>query len=177
MTGKDDKDFNFDEWLADAELPEATVRVNKYGNLVAKLERLEQEHDVAKREESMRPPRRMSEKTVSEAGRIAEEMEKVREQLDSGWITLRLRGMTSAELERANKPKDADESAMRSIAIQSVEPKLTEAQVKALREKIGVGQFAQIIRTASEVAYGEVAVPDFSASVSATLATKVSSKS
>lgn len=177
MTGKDDKDFNFDEWLADAELPEATVRVNKYGNLVAKLERLEQEHDVAKREESMRPPRRMSEKTVSEAGRIAEEMEKVREQLDSGWISIRLRGLTADERDRVTKGKNSDEQTARSLSIQAVEPKMTQAQVQALRDRIGVGQFNAIVNTAAEVAFGEVAVPDFSASVSATLATKVSSKS
>lgn len=177
MTGKDDKDFNFDEWLADAELPEATVRVNKYGNLVAKLERLEQEHDVAKREESMRPPRRMSEKMVSRAAEIAEEMEKVRERLDSGWITLRLRGLTSVELDRVGKAKAEEEQTLRSISLQAVEPSLTEAQVKSLRDKIGVGQFTTVVRTAREVAFGEVAVPDFSASVSATLATRVSSKS
>ena len=58
-----------------------------------------------------------------------------------------------------------------------VEPSLTEAQAKVLRDAIGVGQWTDLVTVASEVAFGKVVTPDFSASVSATLATGGSSPS
>lgn len=168
-----DAPFDIEAWLSDAELPETTVRVNKYGHLVAKLADLEVAHAAARREDS--GDVRLASKRGS-AYPIAQEIEQVRKQMESGWLTIRLRGLTQAELERATKAK-GEGQVVRQIAMQCVEPTLTEAQVKALRDKIGVGQFTQIINAAGEVAYGKVETPDFSAGVSATLVTGASSKS
>ena len=160
--------FDLDAWLADAHLPETTVRVNKYGHLAARLDDLEEQHAQARREES--GDVRLSGKQ-GKAYPLAQEIEKVRAEMESGWLTIRLRGMTSDELERMNKAKAGEDKVVRAVAIQAVEPKLTEAQVKALRDAIGVGQFTQVVEAANHVAFGKVATPDFSPSALATLAT------
>ena len=165
--------FDFEEWLSDAALPEATVRVNKYGHLAAQLADLEVAHTAARREDAKDV--RLSSKSGA-AYPIAQEIEQVRAQMESGWLTIRLRGMTQSEIARATKVKGEDQ-VVRQIAMQVIEPKMTEAQVKALRDKIGVGQFTAIVNAAGEVAFGEVHTPDFSAGVSATLATGASSRS
>lgn len=170
---KTEDDFDIEAWLSDAELPEVTVRVNKYGHLAAQLAALEVAHTAARREDA--GDVRLSSKSGS-AYPIAQEIEKVHEQMESGWLTLRLRGLTQAELARATKAK-GDEQVARQIALQCVEPVLTEAQVRALRDKVGVGQFTEIVNAAGDVAFGKVSTPDFSAGVSATLATGESSKS
>lgn len=164
--------FDIEDWLSDAHLPEATVRVNKFGHLAARLADLDAAHTAAKREDAADV--RLSSKNGA-AYPIAQEIEKVRAQMESGWLTIRLRGLTSAEIARATKVKGEDQ-VVRQIAMQIVEPKMTEAQVKVLRDRIGVGQFTAVVNTASEVAFGEVRTPDFSAAVSATLATAESSK-
>lgn len=169
--------FDIEAWLSDAHLPETTVRVNKYGHLAARLESLQAEHDAVKQVEAKQPPRRVSQKNVPRSVEIAREMEQVREEMESGWLTIRLRGLTSDELERVNKAKDSDAKTLRSISLQAVEPTLTEAQAKAVREAFGVGQWNLIIEAAAEVAFGKVHAPDFSAGVYATLATGTSSQS
>lgn len=165
--------FDIEDWLSDAHLPETTVRVSKYGHLAAELADLEAAHTAAKREDASDV--RLSSKGGA-AYPIAQRIEQVRKQMESGWLSIRLRGMTQAEIARATKAKGEDQ-VIRQIAMQIVEPKMTEAQVKALRDKIGVGQFTAIVNAAGEVAFGEVRTPDFSAAVSATLATAGSSKS
>ena len=164
--------FDIEEWLSDAHLPEVTVRVNKFGHLAARLADLDAAHDAAKREDAKDV--RLSSKNGA-AYPIAQEIEQVRAQMESGWLTIRLRGLTTDELERGNKAK-GDGQAIRFVAMQAVEPKMSEAQVKALRDKIGVGQFTAVVNAAGKVAFGEVHTPDFSAGVSATLVTGASSK-
>lgn len=172
-TSKSETPFDIEAWLSDAELPETTVRVNKYAHLVAQLADLEQAHAAARREDAADV--RLSSKDGS-AYPIAQEMERLREQMESGWLTIRLRGLTQSELARGQKAQ-GDKATIRYISMQSVEPKLTEAQVETLRDKIGVGQFTAIVEAAGRVAFGEVSSPDFSASVLATLSTGQSSKS
>ena len=167
-------DFDLEGWLADAHLPEATVRVNKYGHLAARLADLQAQHDKALRSDAADV--RLSSKRGA-AYPIAQEIEKVRAEMESGWLTIRLRALTGEELDRVNKAKDSGAKTLRSLSIQAVEPSLTEAQAKALREAIGVGQWTDLVTVASEVAFGKVVTPDFSASVSATLATGASSPS
>ena len=55
------------------------------------------------------------------------------------------------------------------LEMQSVEPKLTREQWKALADRIGMAQFAQITKDANDLVLSKVAVPDFSQSVSETL--------
>ena len=164
--------FDIEAWLADARLPEATVQINKYGHLAARLEELQAEHDKARAEEAKEPPRRVAQKGSSRSAEVAAEMVKVREQMESGWLTFRVRGLDSDELDRVNKAKDPQTKVARALSIQVVEPALTEAQAKALRDKIGVGQFAELLNVANRVAYDKVATPDFSAGVYATIATQ-----
>ena len=47
----------------------------------------------------------------------------------------------------------------RQVATQTVEPRLTEDQVRALANAVGEGQFVRVVRAANEVAFGEVVVP------------------
>ena len=67
-------------------------------------------------------------------------------------------------------------------AVEAIRAMATEAHrypdggAKALREAIGVGQWTDLVSVASEVAFGKVVTPDFSASVLATLATGASSR-
>ena len=166
--------FDIEAWLSDAHLPETTVRVNKYGHLAARLADLQAEHDAALRSDAADV--RLSSKRGA-AYPIAQEIEKVRAEMESGWLTIRLRALTGEELDRVNKAKDSGAKTLRSLSIQAVEPSLTEAQAKVLRDAIGVGQWTDLVTVASEVAFGKVVTPDFSASVSATLATGASSPS
>lgn len=169
-----DEKFDIDAWLSDAELPETVVRVNKYGHLAARLKALQEEHDAAKRAGA--GDVRLTSKG-NRAQEIAHEIETLREQMETGWLTLRLRGLTGDELDRVNKAKDNESKTLLSISLQAVEPKLDGRALKALRDKIGVGQWSLIVEEASKVAFGEVRTPDFSASVLASLATGGSSKS
>ena len=112
--------FDIEEWLSDAHLPEVTVRVNKFGHLAARLADLDAAHDAAKREDAKDV--RLSSKNGA-AYPIAQEIEQVRAQMESGWLTIRLRGLTTDELERGNKAK-GDGQAIRFVAMQAVEPKM-----------------------------------------------------
>lgn len=169
--------FDIEAWLSDAQLPEGSVRVNKHGHLVVRLEELRVAHDEARKLEATQPPRRLSQKKgADEAGgslAIAQEMEAVRSQLESGWLTFRLRGLTSDELATVNASKG--DKTLVSLQIQIVEPAMTLAQIRTMRDRIGVGQFTALVSKASELAFGEVSTPDFSAAVYATLATRASS--
>ena len=174
MSKDETQGFDIEGWLADAHLPEITTTVNKYGHLAARLATLQEQHDAALRESA--GDVRLSAR-ASAAYPIAQEIEKVREQMESGWLTIRLRGLTDAELKRVNKAESGDGKTFRSLTIQCVEPTFTEAQLRSLRDAIGVGQWTDLVTVASEVAFGKVVTPDFSASVSATLATGASSPS
>lgn len=169
-----DEKFDIDAWLSDAELPETVVRVNKYGHLAARLKALQEEHDAAKRAES--GDVRLTSKG-SRSRELADEIAAVREQMESGWLSIRLRGLTGDELDRVNKAKDAEAKTILSLSLQAVEPRLDGRALKALRDKIGVGQWSHVVEEAGRVAFGEVRTPDFSASVLASLATGGSSKS
>lgn len=158
--------FDIEEWLADAALPEATVRVSKRGDLVARLADLEGEHQAARRAGD-------KERAQDVAARIAE----TREQMEAGWLTIRLRALTHDEIAAVREDDDEDGLVFRQVATQTVEPRLSEDQVRALANAIGEGQFVRVVRAANEVAFGEVVVPDFSPAVLATLATQESSES
>ena len=153
-------------------LGEVSPAAEKVEELRKEFEALKEEHDKARAEEAKEPPRRVAQKGSSRSAEVAAEMVKVREQMESGWLTFRVRGLDSDELDRVNKVKDPQTKVARALSIQVVEPPLTEAQAKALRDKIGVGQFAELLNVANRVAYDKVATPDFSAGVYATIATQ-----
>lgn len=169
-------DFDLDAWLDDAHLPEVLVRVNKRGDLAARLADLESRHDEAKRRVRRGDDDRLvGSGSQQSAMDLAEEIERTRDEMEGGWLAIRLRALTPTEVDELREVAE-DDRMVEQVARQMVPPS-NAATVRRLGDVVGAGQFLQISQAANRVSFGEVLTPDFSASVLSTLAIGTRSES
>jgi hypothetical protein len=113
----------------------------------------------------------------SERQSILERMDEIRAQIESSWMTLRLRALTPAENDELVEkyPDDNSGQVLAAVALQIVDPPMTAEQVATMRDRIGIGQWSRVVGKSREVSYGEVVTPDFSLRALAARATLTSS--
>lgn len=156
--------FDIDAWLSGAKLPEAVTRINLRADLVARCGELTAEHDALKA-------------AGDTAGALekAEGIEAIRAEMEGFWRSLRHRSLTPAEVEKLQDVKGDAERLVRQLAMTMLDPAMDDAAVRKLRDAIGAGQWLALVADSSEISFSRVVTPDFSLSVSSTLATARSS--
>lgn len=171
-------DFDIDAWISGAALPERAVTIYARGDLAAQLQELEAAHDRARTAQAL-APEDGSLGGDEEPVAIARQMTEIRKQLQASALTIRLRAAMkdeTAPLQKQHKD-DEDAYAYAALELQCVSPKITAAQWKALRGKIGEGQFNAVLQAAGEASYGASVDVPFSPRVLSTLAGQDSSTS
>jgi hypothetical protein len=164
----------FDEILAQAQLPETTVTLCLRGDLHAQWSELERQlPDASTEAVSLAEP--------SEAFRIAEQMEALREQMQAARVTFRLRAMSAldwaafASTRPAPRKDDEDEVVWRGrwyawvselVSRCAVDPEMTTAQVGQLVSRISGTQWDELSNAAWAINERTVQIP-FSAAASA----------
>ena len=136
------EDFNLDDWIEGASLPETSVTVVGDGKLKAEFEELDEQ---LKRAQSTYDDDRL----VDPSAEVAERMRDVSQRMKASERTFRFRALTRAEGKAvsAETPKDdsgepdADLLAAAWLAASSVSPKMTADQAVRIRARIGEGQF------------------------------------
>lgn len=162
-------DFNLDDWISGARLPEKSVTVYGRADLVAEFYELERQlqnagKDAVDDDRLTGDPRKV----------LAQRMEALREQMQASALTFRFRALLDAEVEEAKKAhKGSDEAlSFAMLSIQAVHPKVPAEKWPLIREKIGDGQFTALLEAAGSASYDrQVSVP-FSLAASALLTSK-----
>jgi hypothetical protein len=170
-------DFDVDAWLTGATLPERTVTIYGDGKGYADLQEAIADFDRARADEANVAEEDAGLNDGAATRRLAERVEQLRDQIEASKRTFRFRAIVSTESEEIGKAHKGDDDAITyaTIAKQSVRPKLTPEQVKAMRGKIGEGQFQKLMTAAAEASYGRQVEVPFSLAASALLATRESS--
>lgn len=154
--------FDFDAFIAGTQLARGTVGFYRADHR-SEILRLTREHDALKpesgddREASVASPRKV----------LADRIATLREEMEASRVEFTIRTLTPDEFKGMSE--DDERGVYDQLEMQSVEPKLTKAQWKALADRIGTAQFAEITKDANDLILSRVAVPDFSRSVSETL--------
>ncbi|WP_285240061.1 hypothetical protein [Pseudarthrobacter sp. MEB009] len=160
-------DFELEDWLQDAAMPEESAEVYKRANVVGKLSRLRRQIELE------RAASAGSEKTSAQAstlGPLEAEYEKLVQAFASSQITVYVRALSSDEkfvLRRDSDERTKDKTqleqnkhhgfALLAASIIAVEPfekprtavNWSIAQVKALESKIGPAQMEHILNAYS----------------------------
>jgi predicted signal transduction protein with EAL and GGDEF domain len=153
--------FDFEAFMAGTQLARGTVGFfrkdhrDEIGNLTAR-------HDeIAKAQAGDR------ESSKSEHRKLADRIKALRAEMNASRVNMVVRTLDPDEYKaiREDDAKDVYDQ----LELQSVEPKLTADQWRALAKRIGYAQFAVLVEEASELVVSKVAVPDFSQSVLTTL--------
>lgn len=162
-------DFDLDDWISGARLPEKSVTVYGRADLVAEfyeLERQLQSVGSASGEDDRL--------TGDPRQALARLMEDARRQMESSALTFRFRALLDAEVEDARKAhKGSDEAlSFALLSLQAIQPKVSPEQWPKIRDRIGDGQFAALMEAAGSASYDrQVSVP-FSLAASALLTSK-----
>lgn len=169
-------DFDIDAWLSGATLPERACTVYGDGAGYAKWQELDDELQRAQRAEDDADATFGSKAKFLE---LAQRVEAQQEAIDASRLRIRFRALLTDESEpiQEKHKKNKDAITYHMLAAQVISPKLTADQFKAIRAKIGEGQFQTILETAAEASYGRRVEVPFSAAASALLATGGSSES
>ena len=153
--------FDFDAFIAGTQLARGPVSFYRVDHQ-REIQRLTQEHDAIpksgdERESAATSPRH----------ELAQRIADLRAEMEASRVELTIRTLTPDEFRKISDDDALD--IYDQLEMQSVEPKLTREQWKALADRIGMAQFAQITKDANDLVLSKVAVPDFSQSVSETL--------
>ena len=166
--------FDFDAFIAGTQLARGTVSFYRVDHQ-REIQRLTQEHDAIpksgdERESAATSPRH----------ELAQRIADLRAEMEASRVELTIRTLTPDEFRKISDD-DAldiyDQLEWQSKAPEGSDnpaayadlPQLTRAQWKAMADRIGMAQFAQITKDANDLVLSKVAVPDFSQSVSETL--------
>mgnify|MGYP001152550309 CR=1 FL=1 len=169
---------DIDELLGEIHLPEASVPICLRADLQAEFDRLSHELEVARRSPD-------ADTLVGSSGRtrrIAEEMEKIRTQMQQHTRVIRLRALPRrqwsdllARPEHQPRKEDAPADYNRetfpvaALAACAVAPKMTVEQAGRLVDRLSQGQWDRLWLAILNLNKGEANVP-FSAAASAILA-------
>ena len=154
--------FDFDAFIAGTQLARGTVSFFRKDNQ-REIQRLTREHDALpksggdERESAESSPRH----------ELAQRIADLRAEMEASRVEFTIRTLTPDEFRKISDDDKLD--VYDQLEWQSVDPKLTREQWKALADRIGMAQFAQITKDANDLVLSKVAVPDFSQSVSETL--------
>jgi hypothetical protein len=163
-------DFNLDDWISGARLPEKSVTVYGRADLVAEFYELEQQVRAAD-SDGVEDDRLTGDPKVA----LAQRMETLREQMQSSALTFRFRALLSSEAAKREdgktKPTD-EELTYANLSIQAVTPKVKPEQWPQIRERIGEGQFGALLEAAGSASYDRQVTVPFSLASSALLARK-----
>lgn len=153
------EDFDLEAWLAGARPPERSVTVYGRADLVADLEALEAEYDVARSTD-----RRLS----GPAATIRTRIRQARAELEASRLTVRVAGLPRETLLEHSKLADVTEVdlAVKQVSAGAVRPVMTEAQARALLDRIGWGQFRGIVDAVWEASTNKQVTAPFSRATS-----------
>jgi hypothetical protein len=172
-------EFNLDEWIDGAKVPERSATVYARADLVAHIESLEAKLQVAR---SNPGDDRLASPDSPEA--LARQIQEARDEMAGSALAFRFKALASSEVKRiyGDAPKIDDEPdsahiAREYVAAASVEPRLTPEQAQRIRDKIGEGQFALLWETAFAATNDKKVSVPFSLSASAILSRQNSSES
>lgn len=161
--------FDFEAFISGTQLARGTVGFYKTDHR-PEIARLTREHDAT-------PAAGGDEREVSAPSKradLAARIVALRKEMEDSRVEFTIRTLTPDEFRKMQD--SGDEEPYEQLAIQSVEPVLTSEQWRRLADKIGMSQFAQIVKDANDLVLSRVAVPDFSRSVSETLSPPASSE-
>ena len=169
FTKNSSDDFDLDDWISGARLPEKSATVYGRADLVAEYEALDAELKAEKAKGDATDSRLTGDPKVA----IAQRMEQVRSELQGSALTFRFRALLDTEakpIRDAHKGAD-EELTFKLLSVQVLEPKVSPEQWPKIRERIGDGQFAYLVEAAGSASYDlQVSIP-FSLAASALLNT------
>ena len=148
--------FDFDSFINETELPEASVTVYKR-DLRARIADLEDELNTLP--DDADADDRLSSKCT--ARQIAEQIAETRQQMEASRVTFRLRALKASEfleLRKAGTAKDIADQ----LEVQAVEPRLTAEQWRQVGDAIGAAQWMAVAERANALCLEAGATPDFS---------------
>lgn len=162
-------EFDLEAWISSARMPERSVTVYGRGDLLA-------DHQAA--EETLRARKAADDRLVGDGGRqgLADQVRELEAQIRASQRTFRVRGLTAAEQKaaqdaaKAEQGDDADITA-HWLAASTISPVMTLEQVRAVRGKIGEGQYVDWFNASIKATNERVTVP-FSPAASAYLSPK-----
>lgn len=156
-------ELSIDEIIAKARPVERTVELCLRGDLSARFEELERQLREARQDE------RAADRSLGDStgGReIAEEMERIRNEMRESLVTFRLRAMPPkqwtalrGEHMDTNGRLDLQAFGPPAVAASLVSPQVTAAQLDALVAVLSGGQWDELVNTAVVVNQGTVDVP------------------
>lgn len=160
--------FDVDAWLDEAATPTRAVKLYGRGDLVAKLQQAQAEHDLDEAAAPVLVDDRLGGPGPSEEPAISAVL---RGELEASARTFVVRGLldgerlsVQAELQTAAGAKSwTDELQVdlepRLVALAAVEPKLTVAQAVRLRERVGQAQWDLLVAAVLEASREPIDVP------------------
>lgn len=161
--------FDFDAFIEGTSLPRDTVRV-------ARVDRSQQIADLTTEHD-----RHVLAGEDDEARQFARKIKALRDEMVASEVAFELRALTPDEYKQLADDDSLDIYDQMEIQSTSLDEwtspnELTADQWRKIGERIGAGQWMALTAKANELAVARVAVPDFSRSVSMTLATRASFK-
>lgn len=168
---KSTDEFDLDDWISGAKLPEKSATVYGRADLVAEYEALDRQLRGEGKPEFV-DDRLTGDPRVS----LAQRMDQIRKDMEASALTFRFRAVLDSEtkaLREGNKGSEEDLT-FQILSVQCVAPRVSPEQWPRIREKIGDGQFAHLLEAAGSASYDrQVSVP-FSLAASALLKTEES---
>lgn len=162
--------FDFDAFIAGTQLARGPVGFYRVDHR-PEIARLSKQHDAM-------PPdggddREQSVPSLRKG--IADRIKALRDEMEASRVEFIIRTLSPDEFKKIQDDEKLD--VYDQLAMQAVEPELDRDQWKRLADRIGMSQWAQVVKDANDLILSKVAVPDFSRSVSETLSPRVSSES
>lgn len=183
--------FDLDKWLAGVTLPARTVTLNRDSGLRAEYDQLEQKflalQVTASREQEARLSTGAPADADEESGPLAEQyevalaMQDVIARMQDNPLTVRVRAVNGAELDKIRKKfpesENEEERVMACIHVGGTigGSAVSRKQWRDLRNAVGERQFADVVRATYDVnGFGveSSVLPDFPAAAAALLASK-----
>ena len=167
------KPFNFEEFMSSVTV--RTVHAKVY--LVDKTDEIEALNDQADSAalDAITGDGRLG--TKSAASKLAKQIEALQAEMEDGAVEFEFRPLTPDEFTMLQQKADADENydtRYDQLAAQSVNPKLSADQWREFSNsgRVTIGQFIQIVTTATAVSMETVVVPKASPNISEALKAK-----
>ena len=148
--------FDFDAFIAETALPEASVAVYKRDTR-AEIERLEAELEAL-------PDDADADERLSSRGsarQIVEQIAAARQAMDASRVDLRLRALKASEFLELRKAGTSLDIADQ-LALQNISPVLTASQWRQVGDAIGAAQWMYLAERANALCLEAGATPDFS---------------
>lgn len=161
--------FDFDAFIAGTQLARGPVGFYRVDHR-PEIARLTKQHDALPadggddREVSAPSPRK----------ELAAKIVALREEMEASRVEFVIRTLSPDEFKKIQDDDKLD--VYDQLAMQAVEPALDRDQWQRLAGRIGMSQWAQVVKDANDLILSKVAVPDFSQSVSETLSPPRSSE-